>query len=78
MTVQDGVKGVSLDSSEKTVRVGSSLTLIPIFNPVTAFNKAMTWKTSNSNIKIEAAGSFPVRRGSGRACGHPSAFPAAG
>ena len=56
MTVQDGVKGVSLDSSEKTVRVGSSLTLIPIFNPVTAFNKAMTWKTSNSNIKIEAAG----------------------
>ena len=56
VTVQDGVKGVSLDSSEKTVRVGSSLTLIPIFNPVTAFNKAMTWKTSNSNIKIEAAG----------------------
>ena len=56
VTVQDGVKGVSLDSSEKTVRVGRSLTLIPIFNPVTAFNKAMTWKTSNSNIKIEAAG----------------------
>lgn len=56
VTVQDGVKGVSLDSAEKTVRVGSSLTLIPIFNPATAFNKAMTWKSSNSNIKIEAAG----------------------
>ena len=56
VTVQDGVKGVSLDSSEKTVRVDSSVTLIPIFNPASAFNKAMTWKTSNSNIKIEAAG----------------------
>ncbi len=56
VTVQDGVKGVSLDSSEKTVRVDSSITLIPIFNPTTAFNKAMTWKSSNSNIKIEAAG----------------------
>ena len=56
VTVQDGVKGVSLDSSEKTVRVDSSITLIPIFNPTTAFNKAMTWKSSNSNIKIEAVG----------------------
>ena len=56
VTVQDGVKGVSLDSSEKTVRVDSSVTLIPIFNPATAFNKAMTWKASNSNVKIEAVG----------------------
>ena len=56
VTVQDGVKGVSLDSSEKTVRVDSSVTLIPIFNPASAFNKAMTWKASNSNVKIEAAG----------------------
>ena len=56
VTVRDGVKGVSLDSSEKTVRVDSSVTLIPIFNPATAFNKAMTWKASNSNVKIEAVG----------------------
>lgn len=56
VTVQDGVKGVSLDSSEKTVRVDSSVTLIPIFNPASAFNKAMTWKASNSNVKIEAVG----------------------
>lgn len=52
--VRDGVKGVSLDSSEKTVRVGSSLVISPIFNPDTAFDKSMTWTTSNGNVKLEA------------------------
>lgn len=51
--VRDGVKGVTLDSSEKTVRVGSSLILSPIFNPTSAFDKGMTWKASNGNVKLE-------------------------
>lgn len=59
--VRDGVKGVSLDSSEKTVRVGSVITLAPIFNPTSAYDKAMSWKASNSNVKIEASGTSNVR-----------------
>ncbi len=61
VTVQDGVKGVTLDSSEKTVRVGSAITLAPIFNPVTAFDKTMSWKASNGNVKLEAAGASNVK-----------------
>lgn len=51
--VRDGVKGVTLDSSEKTVLVESAIVLTPIFNPVTAFDKGMTWTTSNGNVKLE-------------------------
>lgn len=59
--VRDGVKGVSLDSSEKTVRVGSAITLAPIFNPTSAYDKAMSWKSSNSNVKLEASGVSNVK-----------------
>ncbi|MCH5266528.1 MAG: Ig-like domain-containing protein [Lachnospiraceae bacterium] len=55
--VRDGVKGVSLDSYEKTVEVDSSITITPIFNPATAYNKEMTWTVANAGIaKVEKAG----------------------
>ena len=61
ITVQDGVKSVTLDSAEKTVRVGSAITITPIFTPVTAFDKAMSWKASNGNVKLEASGVSNVK-----------------
>lgn len=61
ITVQDGVKSVTLDSAEKTVRVGSAITIAPIFTPVTAFDKAMSWKASNGNVKLEASGVSNVK-----------------
>ena len=36
--------------------MGNAITLSPIFTPITAFNKEMTWKTSNGNVKLEAVG----------------------
>lgn len=51
--VRDGVKGVSLDSSEKTVQIESAIVLTPIFSPDTSFDKGMTWTTSNGNVKLE-------------------------
>lgn len=57
VTVQDGLKGISLDSYEKTVEVGSNITLTPIFEPETAANKNMKWTVSNSSIaSIEPSG----------------------
>lgn len=54
VTVQDGVTGVSLDSTVKTVNVGSSITVSPIFTPVTAFDKSMTWTIHDTSIaKVE-------------------------
>jgi uncharacterized protein YjdB len=55
VTVQDGLKGVSLDSIAKTVKVGESIDLTPIFNPATAYDKTMTWTSSNSSIATVAA-----------------------
>lgn len=51
--VRDGVKGISLDSAEKTIREGNSIVLSPIFTPDTAFDKGMTWTASNGNVKLE-------------------------
>ena len=39
VTVQDGVKSVSLDSQVKTVEEGSSIIIKPTFNPTTAFDQ---------------------------------------
>lgn len=55
--VRDGVKGISLDSYEKTVYVGNSITLSPIFNPATAYNKEVKWSVANSKIaSVKASG----------------------
>lgn len=57
VTVQDGITGVRLDSAEKTVNVDSSITVTPIFTPVTAHDKSMTWTIANPNIaRVEAEG----------------------
>ncbi len=50
VVVQDGLKGVTLDSLSKTIKVGEKVTLEPIFNPKTAYDKTMTWKTADSSI----------------------------
>lgn len=55
--VRDGVKGIALDSLEKSVTVGSSISLVPIFTPESAFDKSMTWTSSNSSVaKVELDG----------------------
>lgn len=53
VVVRDGVKGISLDSAEKTIREGDSVVLSPTFTPDTAFDKGMTWTASNGNVKLE-------------------------
>ena len=50
VTVQDGVTSVSQDAVRKTVHVGKRITLVPIFNPSTAYNKKMTWSVADSGI----------------------------
>lgn len=55
VVVRDGLKGIALDSYEKTVYVGSSITIAPIFNPVTAFNKEVKWSSVNNKIASVAA-----------------------
>ena len=62
VTVQDGLKGVALDSYEKSVVVGSSIVIAPIFNPDTAFNKEMSWTVANTSIaKVEKSGVSNVK-----------------
>lgn len=57
VTVLDGVKSISQDAMRKTVQVDSSITLAPIFNPTTAYNKEMKWSVADSGIaKVEASG----------------------
>lgn len=53
VVVRDGVKGISLDSAEKTIREGDSVVLSPTFTPDTAFDKGITWTASNGNVKLE-------------------------
>ena len=57
VTVQDGIKSISQDAARKTVQVDNSITLVPIFNPTTAYNKEMKWSVADSGIaKVEASG----------------------
>lgn len=58
VTVVEGIKAITQDSARKSVQVGNSITLVPIFNPTTAYNKEMKWTVADSGIaKIEASGS---------------------
>ena len=57
VTVRDGITGVKLDSAEKVVNVGGSITVAPIFTPETAYDKTMTWTIANTAIaRVQQAG----------------------
>lgn len=45
-----GLDGVSGDGPDKTVEVGDEITLVPIFIPANATNKAVYWSITNSSI----------------------------
>lgn len=54
VTVLDGIKGITQDEARKSVYVGSSISLVPIFTPDTAYNKEMKWEVQDSGIaKVE-------------------------
>ena len=62
VTVRDGITGVKLDAAEKTVTVGGSITVAPVFTPETAYDKTMTWTISNSAIaRVQPAGVSDAR-----------------
>lgn len=45
-----GLDGVSGDGPDKTVEVGSEITLIPIFTPANATNKIVRWSITDSSV----------------------------
>ena len=55
--MRDGITGVKLDSAEKVVNVGGTITVAPIFTPETAYDKTMTWTIAKSAIaRVQADG----------------------
>ena len=48
--VRDPVKGVSIAEEEKTINKGDQFTIAPIFTPAEAYNKNMTWTSSNPAV----------------------------
>lgn len=60
--VRDGVTSITQDAKRKSVYVGNAITIAPIFNPETAYNKQMTWTVADSKIaKVEASGVSNVK-----------------
>ncbi|MBQ3602101.1 MAG: Ig-like domain-containing protein [Lachnospiraceae bacterium] len=55
VTVTDSVKALSLDQTQKTLGVGKSFILIPIFNPTEATNKELSWTSSDPSIATVTA-----------------------
>lgn len=56
--VRDGIRSIKQDAARKKVYVGNAITLVPIFEPETAYNKQMTWAVADSAIaKVEPSGS---------------------
>lgn len=57
VVVKEAVKGVTLDTTEKTIVKGESFTLKPVFTPVEPSNKNITWTSSNEKVaKVSSAG----------------------
>jgi hypothetical protein len=50
------VTGISLDKETATVRVGSTLSLVPSIQPVDASSKEITWSSNDVNIATVADG----------------------
>lgn len=56
------VKSVSLPST-RTVELGKTITLTPTFNPSTATNKIVTWKSSDESIAtVDNAGKITTKK----------------
>lgn len=57
VVVNEAVKGVNLDATEKTIVKGESFKLTPVFTPAEPSNKNMTWTSSNAKVaKVNSAG----------------------
>lgn len=57
VVVREAVKGVTLDTTEKTIVKGEAFTLTPVFTPAEPSNKNMKWSSSNEKVaKVSAAG----------------------
>ena len=50
VTVQDQVKGMTLNYTTRTVTKGNTITLKPVFTPANATNKNVTWTSSDSKV----------------------------
>lgn len=57
VVVKEAVKGVTLDTTEKTIVKGESFKLTPVFTPAEPSNKNMSWTSSNEKVaKVSSAG----------------------
>ena len=57
VVVKEAVKGVTLETTEKTIVKGETFTLKPVFTPAEPSNTNMTWTSSNEKAaKVNAAG----------------------
>ena len=50
VTVNNKLGNMTLDKSKKTITVGATFTLKPIFTPSNASNKKVTWSSSNKSV----------------------------
>ena len=65
VTVREPVTGVTLSKSEATIFVGSKLTLKATVAPDDAYNKNLTWTTSDKAVATVSAKGVVVATGSG-------------
>ena len=56
VVVHERVSGVTLDASTLDLKTGETAVLTPIITPATAYNKAVTWQSSNTAVATVAAG----------------------
>lgn len=54
ITVRDAVKGISLPQTEYAMDEGDTITIAPVINPDTAYNKKITWTFSNTTVATMA------------------------
>ncbi|MBQ5905178.1 MAG: Ig-like domain-containing protein, partial [Clostridia bacterium] len=67
VTVREPVTGVSLSKSEATMFVSSKLTLKATIAPEDAYNKKLTWSTSDKAVATVSSSGVVVATGSGKA-----------
>lgn len=67
VTVREPVTGVTLSKSEATLFVGAKLTLKATIAPEDAYNKKLTWSTSDKAVATVSSTGVVVATGSGKA-----------